>query len=276
MFVFIAAGISRQVLTVPNDIRYPNILVAFPYKKALTLLHYTPQRLILDSGAFSAWSIGESVDIDAYADWAAEVKETYADVLAVNLDVIPGEMGRTSTKKERVEGMRKSLKNADYLRSKGLNVMEVFHQDEPETFLNDLLDRLPIGGTLGISPRNDVAHPRRIAWQKAVLSKIMNKVKSPAAIPRMHGLAVTSKDMLTAFPYFSVDSSTFSSPYRYGTYLNEDVKSVTIADEFLGKSPSMGTGLAVHHMTRRSLENLLLLQDNMTQLWAKRGVQWAT
>lgn len=268
-----ALGNSPTHSQIINEIQPPNILVAFPYAKALDTLTYKPEYVMTDSGAFTAWNIGKSVDIRAYADWALSQQIKFPRVLSVNLDVIPGEKGRTSTKQERLDGMRQSLKNADYLRASGLNVMEVFHQDEPKEFLFELLDRLPENGVLGISPRNDKHLKAKVEWSRVVLSAIKEK-RGIENFPRTHGLAVTSVEMLREFPYYSGDSSTWVNPFRYGGYVDERGRIVGIDTKMSKRPTSKESADALHFFARESIYNLMRVGDAMTSLWAKRGIDW--
>ena len=273
MHLYLAVSTTTDGRFVINDMRYDNILVSFAFAKAIQEYTYTPNRLMLDSGAFTAWTTGAEIDIAAYAEWALSMQERAGLVRAVNLDVIPGEQGRTSTKQERINGMKQSLKNADWLRSQGLEVIEVFHQDEPKAFLLDLLSRLPVDGVLGISPRNDVSVMSKIKWQASVLKVMLAHAGSPAALPRTHGLAVTSRRMLEAFPYYSVDSSTWMSGFRYGRYVNER-GGTSESDTMLPAAPKGAQPGPLNATTRRSITNLSHMAESVTTLWKMRGVSW--
>ena len=256
-----------------NQIAPKNILVSYEYKNALTPVKWTPEYLIFDSGAFSAWSAGKKVDVVGYADWAVEASKNFPRVVCVNMDVIPGQFGRTSTAAERKAGMALSLKNADYLRSRGLDVMEVFHQDEPREFLDLLISRQTEKGVLGISPRNDVQVGRKIEWQKTLTSYLFQT--RGKNFPRTHGLAVTSFDMLANFPYYSADSSTWSSPFRFGGYTNEMGKTSKVAKRYgVEKIAYSQSRESVRHLARQGIENQQRMGDAITTLWAKRGIVW--
>lgn len=272
MRLHLALGTSPKWQSVINDIQVPNILVSFAYKGVIGMVPYKPQSYIVDSGAFSAWASGKSVDLKAYGDWALTQTEKAERFVAVNLDVIPGEKGRTSTKAERLVGMRKSLENADYLRSLGLNIMEVYHQDEPLSFLGELCDRLPIDGVIGISPRNDVSVNKKIEWQNVVLRYLYQRY-GKSAFPRCHGLAVTSKQMIESFPYYSVDSSTWVGAAMFGKFVNEDGKSGDTRTLFK-VSPRAGQTGAMQTAIRHTIENLFLMEQAITKVWTSRGIQW--
>lgn len=259
-------------LILMNDIKAPNILISFAYSKIISDLRYEPEYLILDSGAFTAWNSGTQVDIEAYANWALANQSKAKKVVAVNLDVIPGEAGRTSTRQERLDGMKQSLINADYLRSRGLEVMEVYHQDEPLVFLDTLLDRLPVDGILGISPRNDVSLKSRIEWQQLVLRHFYKRF-GVEKLPKTHGLAVTSFDAMKAFPYYSVDSSTWTTSMRFGQYITEWGKAKKL-EQIIPKTGEMNSKEAVLVGLRKSVESYIQVGIGITSLWERRGVKW--
>lgn len=256
-----------------NQLQAPNILVAYPYQGAFPMINYAPEYMITDSGAFTAWSSGKEVDIDGYADWSLSITKQLPYVVSVNLDVIPGERGRSSTHSERIAGMKESLENADYLRGKGLNVMEVFHQDEPKEFLDQLIERLPPDGVLGISPRNDMHIAKRQGWLAAVLTHLRD-TRGIDNLPRTHGLAVTAKALLETFPFYSADSSSWVNPQKYGTYINEEgrmtqTRNLLNANVYYSESRD-----TVTYMLRESITNLMRLGEANTSLWKQRGITW--
>ena len=255
-----------------NQIQYPYVLNSFAYSSALDKLTYKPTDLTLDSGAFTAWNSGKSVDIAEYADWCLTWRAKNPAVRAVNLDVIPGEAGRTSTAQERKDGMAQSLKNADYLRGKGITIEEVFHQDEPFEFLDLLVSRLPEGQVLCISPRNDVSKQARLNWLKKTLAHLVKTVGKDN-LPKMHGLAVTSKDLMLSFPFYSVDSSTYANPARFGVTFDHDGRGIT-TKEFLGVNVRSGDDGAMRMMMSQSIDYYRKMQGLVTTTWKRRGIVW--
>ena len=274
MKIYLALPSSGSLISSLNQVQYPNILCSFAYKNALNHIDYPMNQLTLDSGAFTAWNSGGSVNIDEYADWCLEWKKKVPHVRAVNLDVIPGEAGRTSTQYEREIGMQKSIENADYLRSKGIEIEEVFHQDEPFEFLDLLISRLPKGEVLGISPRNDVSKQKRLAWLNSVLVHLVKTVGKDN-IPKTHGLAVTSKDLILAFPFYSVDSSTYINPARFGVTHDYDGNGIKTSDVlgFNVKNTANQIG-AMRQMVLMSVDYYKRIEALATTTWKRRGISW--
>lgn len=96
--------------------------------------------VIIDSGAFSAWNKGESVDLDAYVSYTKEVIDKCSQcgkkVRVVNLDVIPGKVGKTSELLSRFnlqafkDSAKKGMVNLLRFVDEGIIPIHVFHQGE--------------------------------------------------------------------------------------------------------------------------------------------------
>jgi hypothetical protein len=265
--VFAATGNVHAMATL-RELRPPNVLVSFAYKKTLHLVDYRPAYLLIDSGAFTAWNAGRPVALAEYLAFARELRADYPDALFINLDVIPGQAGRDPSRAEREAAMRRSLEHADALRAAGLRVMEVFHQGENVSFFEQLLARRRDGEVLGLSPRNDVSLKARVEWLREVLGTLLVHYER-SSLPPTHGLAATAKAMLAAFPFYSADSSSWNLGYRYGHALKESFA--------LGRQTSFPSSrpLAVQNqLTRTTLRRFMRLERFMNTLWAERGVVW--
>lgn len=168
---------------------------------------------ILDSGAFSAWTTGTTIDIDEYITFIQMYKK-YFDVI-VNLDVIPGEFGRIPTEGEVEESAKKGYENLKYMESKlpDMKIMPVFHHGERLCWL----ERLIMEGYdyIGISPANDRTTAQKIEW----LNEVFEVVCDEEGVPRVktHSFGATSLEILSRFPFYSADSTTWSRAGRYGS-----------------------------------------------------------
>jgi hypothetical protein len=202
---------------------YPWVLNSYVYdrkRECVDRLGYAPDHYITDSGAFSAWSLGEKIDVREYTDWCLKHRAQHPELpqLHIALDVIPGERGRIAQPEERAAGMKASLRNGDLMRSQQLPIMEVFHMYEPFEFLDELLARRQPGELVGISPRKDRPTRDRIAFIDAVFARMMEQ-HSIDALPPLHGLGCSSRDMIWRYPWWSVDSSTWNSMAMHGQRL---------------------------------------------------------
>jgi hypothetical protein len=183
--------------------------------------------IMLDSGAFTAWTKGEEVTLDhLIRDYGTLIEDFGYDISKIwliNLDKIPAEPGRDPTPQELDEAIKISDENFHTLRETfGDRIIPVFHQGEGEGRLAEICS---MARYVCISPRNDLGETYRRTWAKETHQKI------PAGV-RTHGLATTGHPMMTTIPWHSVDSATWIMIAAYGhIYFNEKLQSVSISDD---------------------------------------------
>ena len=152
--------------------------------------------LILDSGAFSAFTKGVPIDIDKYADFA---KRNINNVSAVvNLDSIqPGNP---------LAGAEEGLKNFRYLRDKhNILSMPVFHGSEPIRYLYTMLEEVKY---IGLAVRSGAKSESKVfAWYDEVWPLITDNDGFP--MNRFHAFGDTSARSLLQYPWYSADSSSW-------------------------------------------------------------------
>ena len=94
--------------------------------------------ILLDSGAFSAWSLGERIDLSAYIGFVRANKDLI--YRSINLDKIPGDFGIREWRPEEIEAAAAaSYANQQKMKGAGLNPIPVFHQDEHFRWLEKYL-----------------------------------------------------------------------------------------------------------------------------------------
>lgn len=200
-----------------------NRLISYHYQTPnLDEFYYHTDRdkykhLILDSGAFSAWSQGAVIDIEKYADYCLKWQHVIDTI--VNLDVIPAKPGVKRIKAEEIErSASKGFENYQYLLDRGVDhkkVVHVFHQNENFKWLEKMLD----DGMeyIGLSPAND----RTVTEKKLWLDDCMKYVTDSEgkAIVKFHGFAVTSFALMRRYPWYSIDSSTWAVAAGRGTVM---------------------------------------------------------
>lgn len=148
--------------------------------------------VVLDSGAFAVQSSGISIDVEAYAAFAAEFQGLF-DVV-VNLDSIAGDL-------------EESRRNLATLRAAGVRAIPVFHEGEPVEELEAMLEESDfIGlGFARVGPRLKNKAPERRRWLEETFERVGARAK-------IHGFAMTRH--ADEFPFYSVDSTTWISEYR--------------------------------------------------------------
>lgn len=149
-----------------------------------------------DSGAFSALTQGAPVDVDEYGKWASTFKDRFRVI--ANLDVIgDGE--------ESAEGTWTNQKILE--ENYGLRVLPVFHAGEPWSALDRVLEHgyryVALGGLVGRPVRSIMP------W----LVKCFRHAEGRAVF---HAFGLTSWEPMFELPWYSIDSSTWVSGYRFG------------------------------------------------------------
>jgi hypothetical protein len=160
------------------------------------------------------------VNIDKYL----EHLNKYKDIIwrGVNLDVIPGEQGSVPTEEQIIEAAEQGWKNYKYLKERGWDTIHVYHQGEPIWVLNRMLDECDY---IGVSPCNDSSEKAKMEWLDISFRHIMNYdySKNPriqkGQIIKTHGFAVTSKRLVERYPWYTVDSSSYSLTAAMGNIL---------------------------------------------------------
>lgn len=160
--------------------------------------------MMLDSGAFGAWTRGQKIDIDLYIAFIkanAEHINTY-----VNLDTIPATLGVVATPKQVEESAEASWASLIYMEAHGLKPIPVFHQGERFEWLHRMMDHgCPY---IGISPsnNNNVTSQKQI-WLDTVFDVICDAEGWPKV--KTHAFGMTALPLLQRYPWYSADSTTW-------------------------------------------------------------------
>lgn len=180
------------------ELRLPvNALASFHYFKNndIAEMQSWGLRLIGDSGAFSSMSQGAEIDMGEFADWGLRWKDNLAWL--ASLDVI-GDQPAT-------------YQNYKKLRARGLEVIPTIHYGcdpkELDKYAAEGVDFVGLGGMVG---RKSEAQ-RLLRWTLSVFRYARDKHPQM----RFHGWGVTHSQLVMNLPWYSVDSSGFSSSYRF-------------------------------------------------------------
>jgi len=176
------AGIDKNLLE--SVFVGGNVLLSFA---SLSRVHWPSiptgkfSSIMLDSGAFSAFRSGKTVDVLRYCQF---IERNWDGIdLYVNLDVI-GDAGASSA-------------NLRLMESRGLSPMPVFHFGEDFDLLRRMRDNYPLVGLGGMVPRS---RPRMLEWLSTVFDKLPHKY---------HGFGIGDTSLISTFPFHSIDNTTW-------------------------------------------------------------------
>jgi hypothetical protein len=166
--------------------------------------------LMLDSGVFSAWSRDEQINIKDYIRYVKRLDPYLFSY--VNCDVIPGKFGTKRTSADIRKSGAGSYRNQQILKDAGLHPIPVFHQEESFEWLDKLLtDGEPY---IGISSSKDFWAEDQRKWLDQVFSILCDRKGRP--LVKTHGFGITNPRLLMRYPFYSVDSTTWTLTPGYG------------------------------------------------------------
>lgn len=146
----------------------------------------------LDSGAYSAYNIGERIDLVAYTDVCRERLASDPQLVEVfALDVI-GDHDQ-------------SRRNVEVMWEHGVPAIPTYHYGEPEALLTHYAQNYPKMALGGIA---NLRGGDRHRWLRQCFARIWPTL--------VHGFAVTAASDLLCVPWHSVDSSSWQMPAQYG------------------------------------------------------------
>ena len=161
--------------------------------------------ILIDSGAFSAFTKGKKIDIDEYAEFiktfSLQWKDKVNSIYFINLDSIGN--------------AEESWVNQEYLDKKGLKTIPVIHQwgfDEKNLIRAiENYDFFAFGGMVG---RKQKVHT--IPWLNKCYNIVGKYYRKNKKLPKIHLLGVASLKILYRYPCFSCDSTAYMSINKFG------------------------------------------------------------
>jgi hypothetical protein len=156
-------------------------------------------RIMIDSGAFTAWNIGKPVKLEDLLRYDLDILRRYPhhDFVFVALDVIPGTNRQTAvTAGDIKRAVETSYANFLTMLQAlpGRTVLPVYHSGEDRSVRDRYLSHVDY---MCLSMNQNLDEAQRLRWARE------------AMVPgvKFHGLAATGNAMLSRVDWYSVDSS---------------------------------------------------------------------
>lgn len=210
-------------------------------------------RFFLDSGAFSAFSLGEQIDINEYAAFIKANKSRIT--LASNLDVI-GSWEGTKQNQIALEGM-------------GCDVLPVFHRGEPWEILEEYVKQYQYIALGGLVP---VARFR--GKMETFLNKAFSIIKTRSFV---HGFGVNAVWAWKRYPFYSVDATSWLMGPRMRTvytWRNGQMESVRKSEGEMNGTRIKAATAHYHDLATLNLKAYREAQGFVTDLWKHRGIEY--
>lgn len=150
--------------------------------------------IFIDSGAFTAWTQGKKIDINEYIAFLR--KNENEILMAANLDIIGG----TKTTEQ-------TLQNQKIMDEAGLNVKIIpcFHYGENFSVLKSYVEKYEYIALGGMAKMTKTGAAQTKEW----LINCFDIICDDKGVPKVkvHGFGLTTINLITAFPWESVDST---------------------------------------------------------------------
>jgi hypothetical protein len=193
-------------------------------------------RLMLDSGAFSAWQQGTKISLGNYIAYLK--RHTALIDECVCLDAIPGfrpgEKGVRERNLSKIDAAAKeSYENQQRMKAEGLRPIPVFHMDEDYVWLDRYRDD---GETyIGISPSKLAGTGEIRSWLDECFARL---TAGGRALVKTHCFGSTAWEIAVNYPWHSLDSTTWLKQPLMGQIIvpnGEDYDAYFITDGKIGE-----------------------------------------
>lgn len=205
-------------------VKLPNILESYHYvdtQKAVDQMRNNGARVFLDSGAFSAHTLGVEINIEDYCNYIIANKDILrvddGDVMASVLDGI-GDPKRTWENQIRMEQL-------------GAKPLPCFHYGEDPAYLEWYVERykyITIGGMVGRTQQQLVSWLDTI-WERYLIDR------TGSARLKVHAFGITAFGIMERYPWHSVDSSSWIQSAAFGSIVTPQWGAISISDKSPGR-----------------------------------------
>ncbi|MFM6827329.1 MAG: hypothetical protein ACKPKT_17355 [Dolichospermum sp.] len=260
MFIYLA-GHSATRETEKTRQNHESHLTTFADKQEVSNLFETCvndkllPRILIDSGAFTAFTTGKVITPKEYGAWALDFKKQWEHKVKslgfFNLDVIGDQKG--------------SNVNLHKLEKMGLNPIPIFTYGGDAKDLQYYLDNYNYIGFGGLVGRKT---QEQLSWVRYCFSFVIKKYKETGVLPKIHLLGVTKEAILNEVPCYSCDSSSWVSCLRFGG-------GKAIGKKKIPKYTESEEALKITIITlKNEIKKYKKIQDDVTEIWRKRGIIW--
>lgn len=184
-------------------VEHEHILESYHYldgsAKLMRYLEAWGKPVFLDSGAFTVFTKGASIDLDAYCQFIERRMHSFNPV--ASLDII--EAGHED----------RAYENLKVMRGRGIAACPTHHHQDKEhwlqRYLDDGYDYIFLGGMVG------GAVPVLREWLDVMWDKYLTHPDGTPKV-KVHGFGLTSFELMLRYPWYSVDSSSWNAYGRFG------------------------------------------------------------
>lgn len=201
----------------------PHILESWHYvgkQRFVDDMRRDSARVFLDSGAFSAFTLGVQLSVKEYCDY-----------IRTNTDIIRVEDGiGMASVLDGIGDPLQTYRNQMEMEYRGIRPLPCFHAGEDERYLEWYVanyDYITLGGLVGSSTNQLMIWLDRV-WDRFLIDGAGRpKVK-------VHGFGITSVPIMERYPWYSCDSSSWIQSAAFGSIVHPQFGPINVS----AKSPA--------------------------------------
>lgn len=228
----------------------PHILESYHYinkESYVQAIREIGDKVFLDSGAFSAHTLGATIDITKYCDYIKR-----------NLDILRIEDGVVmASVLDGIGDPQKTYENQLEMERQGAKPLPCFHFGEDERYLEWYVknyDYITIGGMVGRTVK------QLTTWLDRIWSRYLVDGSGRPRI-KVHAFGITSVRIMERYPWFSCDSSSWIQATSFGSVITPDYGPLCVSE----KAPS-------RHVQGQHVSSLRPVErDKVCQMFVEQG-----
>lgn len=262
----VVGGMEGQTIDVFNAVPTArNFLLSYAYRSQEPWLEHPSLKppledLLIDSGAFTVHSRGAVITPEEYAAWVKTIQRKWTgrvrQLRFISLDVIGDQVG--------------TWKNYETLRKLDCPVMPVVTYGARVQDIRRAFREHPDVCFGGLVPYMNPARRKSLLWWlDTVFNVAMAFREESGRLPRIHLLGVATLQILSRYPAYSSDSSSWVVPQRWGHSKLRGVDRYP-PHSYREKDPRIwAVRAAVMAEELRRLEQIVA---DATRVWTARGI----
>lgn len=215
--------LNEREIEIMDQVKDHNILESWHYvgkQSYVNNMRENNARIFLDSGAFSAYTLGVTLSV-----------EDYCNYIRRNEDIIRVEDGcLMASVLDGIGDPQETFRNQMHMERLGVRPLPCFHAGEDERYLEWYVknyEYITLGGMVGQSVK------QLEIWLDHIWH---NYLTDGSGNPRLkvHGFGITSTPLMEKYPWYSCDSSSWIQAAAFGAIVTPDHGPMNVSN----KSPS--------------------------------------
>jgi hypothetical protein len=228
----------------------PHILESYHYigsQRYIDQMRADDAKVFLDSGAFSAYTLGVDIDLPTYCDYIKRNKDLWRVEDGVMMASVLDGIGDPL----------KTYQNQLHMEQLGAKPLPCFHAGEDERYLEYYVQNyeyITLGGMVGSSTK------QLCIWLDRMWERYLTDGSGRPRL-KVHGFGITAVPIVERYPWYSVDSSSWIQSAAFGSIIDPIHGPISVSE----KSPSRHDA-GQHVTTLTQVE-----QDYVLQMLEKNG-----